>query len=271
MTAPEGYVYRWTCTVNGMMYVGSHNGSNPKYVGSGLRFRRAVQKYGIDKFVREIYYTGADFRQVEDYWLKQLDAANDPMYYNMKNEALGMAMPGELNPMHRSHGRVDSPETRRKKGWARGTQQPEISKRMSGANNPMFGRTDQAKGWVAHAKSIKGKTLEEIYGHERAAQLRAQRSQPLAKPHDWHEVVCPHCGSSGRGPNMSRYHFDNCHGTAEDRHLVWRRQRRIGGELVCPHCGIAGGSQGKGKSAMIRWHFDNCKYRATAVAKEDSR
>lgn len=24
------------------------------------------------------------------------------------------------------------------------------------------------------------------------------------------EVKCPHCGLIGKGPNMTRYHFDNC-------------------------------------------------------------
>ena len=24
------------------------------------------------------------------------------------------------------------------------------------------------------------------------------------------ERICPHCGKIGKGPNMTRYHFDNC-------------------------------------------------------------
>ena len=35
---------------------------------------------------------------------------------------------------------------------------------------------------------------------ERAKQMRA--NEPI--------LTCPHCGLSGKGPNMKRYHFDNC-------------------------------------------------------------
>jgi hypothetical protein len=35
-----------------------------------------------------------------------------------------------------------------------------------------------------------------------------QRKKYKKKEHT--EVVCPHCGKVGSGPNMTRYHFDNC-------------------------------------------------------------
>lgn len=36
----------------------------------------------------------------------------------------------------------------------------------------------------------------------------AARKKYKKKEHT--EVTCPHCGKVGSGPNMSRYHFDNC-------------------------------------------------------------
>lgn len=206
----QGYVYRWTCRVNGKMYIGSHNGSNPHYVGSGLLFSQAVTKYGLQNFVREILYIGSDFRNQEKQILQRLDVANDPMYYNLKNDALGVSLPGKQNPMHRSNGRVDSVETRAKKGWSRGKTRPDHAEAMRGPNNPMFGKSDHAYGLRRRAAETCGKTLEEIYGEEKASEMLSRMRQPLTRPHAWREVTCPHCGRSGRGPNMSRYHFNNC-------------------------------------------------------------
>ncbi|YP_010844128.1 homing endonuclease [Salmonella phage KM16] len=33
------------------------------------------------------------------------------------------------------------------------------------------------------------------------------------------KIVCPHCGKKGAGPNMTRYHFDNCKSKAAEIHL----------------------------------------------------
>lgn len=207
----RGYVYQWTHVSTGAWYIGSHNGSKPGYRGSGIRLRNAMKAHGVEEFVNQIIYVGPYFREMEERILTALDAKNDPCSYNLKNEAWGCSLPGQLNPMHSSNGYVDSFETRRKKGSAfRGKTRPDHSARMSGSGNPMYGRADQAKAWVAWGKSTAGKTLEEIYGQERGEELRLKRQRPLKKPHNWRELTCPYCQKTGRGPNMGRYHFDNC-------------------------------------------------------------
>jgi hypothetical protein len=55
--------------------------------------------------------------------------------------------------------------------------------------------------------AMAGKSYEERYGIEKANELREKRrNQQLLRP----TVTCPHCGKSGKGAFMNRYHFDNC-------------------------------------------------------------
>ena len=84
-----GFVYKWINLIDGMWYLGSHDGKRKDYIGSGTRFYRAYKKHGPDSFKRFILYRGEDFREKEDYLLKLWDAAGDPMSYNLKNEAWG--------------------------------------------------------------------------------------------------------------------------------------------------------------------------------------
>ena len=50
------YIYKTTCNVTGRYYIGMHSTSNidDGYMGSGLRLRRSIRKYGIDKHIKEI-------------------------------------------------------------------------------------------------------------------------------------------------------------------------------------------------------------------------
>lgn len=59
------------------------------------------------------------------------------------------------------------------------------------------------------------------------------------------EQTCPHCGKTGRGGNMTRYHFDNCQKVYE-KHVMVKKE--------CPHCGKTGAG-----GNMSRYHFNNCK------------
>jgi len=84
-----GFVYKWTDSSNGKYYIGSHLGDpSDKYKGGGTVFRRAYKKRK-ECFSREVLYIGADFRELEEFILEELDAANDDMSYNLKNKAIG--------------------------------------------------------------------------------------------------------------------------------------------------------------------------------------
>lgn len=87
----SGFVYRWYDSSNGMYYVGSHRGSiYDSYKGSGKRFKRAYNKRP-ECFTREIFYIGEEYLELEEFILCELDAKNNPKYYNLKNAAIGGA------------------------------------------------------------------------------------------------------------------------------------------------------------------------------------
>jgi len=50
------YIYKTTCNVTGRWYVGMHStcNENDGYMGSGLRLRRSIRKYGADNHTKEI-------------------------------------------------------------------------------------------------------------------------------------------------------------------------------------------------------------------------
>lgn len=181
-----GHVYKYTHIESGKWYIGSHNSRKERYSGSGLVWAEAKKKYGIEAFKKEILYNGSNYRNEEQRILEMLDAANDPMSYNLKNQALGGTFIGIKNGMYGKH---HTPETKAKISKAfKGKPRRGTNNRL-GKDNPNYRHGNQTK--------------------ERYAELAALRVL-LGKYHLRQTKECPHCGLIGEGPNMSRYHFDKC-------------------------------------------------------------
>lgn len=167
-----GYVYKYTHKETGKWYIGSYNGSKKNYSGSGKLWCKVKKKYGLDSFILEILYEGDDFREIEQKILIELDARNDVMSYNLINESCGASLPGEQNGMY---GRKLTPDERYVCGSGfRGKKRPDHSEKMTGEGNPMHGRNDQTHGLRKFDLYRKGKKCEEIYGEEKAKEIKSK-------------------------------------------------------------------------------------------------
>lgn len=85
-------VYKTTNMINGKFYVGKDEGNNPAYIGSGYILKKAIKKYGKSSFIKEIIEECPNREVLEErekYWIKQLDATNPEIGYNVAEGGTG--------------------------------------------------------------------------------------------------------------------------------------------------------------------------------------
>jgi group I intron endonuclease len=83
------YIYKTTNRKNGKIYVGMSKYNpedNPKYLGSGYILKKAINKYGVENFEKEILEeckTDEELRAQEKFWIKFLNAQHRDVGYNI--------------------------------------------------------------------------------------------------------------------------------------------------------------------------------------------
>ena len=85
-------IYLTINKINGKKYLGKDVQNNPKYLGSGLDLKKAIKKYGIENFeknILEVYNSKEELWKREEYWLNFYDAKNNKEFYNRTNKAFG--------------------------------------------------------------------------------------------------------------------------------------------------------------------------------------
>lgn len=80
-------LYKITNLINGKYYIGRHATDNidDDYMGSGIAIKKAIEKYGLENFVKEVI---AEVDSREKLWDLEKEivnetVVNDPMSYNM--------------------------------------------------------------------------------------------------------------------------------------------------------------------------------------------
>lgn len=206
-------VYKTTNLLNGKVYVGKHTTDNPndEYLGSGLALIKAIAKYGKENFVKEILgiFESEDEAYLYESSIVTLDFMKRSDTYNAKPGGRGAKSGtehsmydrrGENNPMF---GRKHSEETRKKlserasnrseetkkkisesqqgeKHFFYGKKRPEHSRimkeRMTGENNPMFGKSGTMLGKY-HTEETKEK-MKRIKSEAREARIKEYYDNP---------------------------------------------------------------------------------------------
>ena len=89
-----GFVYETTNIINGKKYIGSHIGKDTDvYFGSGIDITEDLKKYGLEVFQRAILEYADDQKklaEIEEKWLRSVDAKNNLQYYNRSNLSSGI-------------------------------------------------------------------------------------------------------------------------------------------------------------------------------------
>ena len=111
-------VYKTTNLINGKIYVGQDSKNNPRYLGSGAIIKRAIKKYGVENFKKEIIevcHSKNEMDEKEKYWIKKLKTIENG--YNISEGGNGCL------------GCKQSDETKQKR-----------REKNIGEKNPMFGK-----------------------------------------------------------------------------------------------------------------------------------
>ena len=227
------YIYETTNLINNKTYIGQHitKDLNDRYLGSGSYIKKAIKKYGRHNFKKEILLFAVDQNALNilERGLVTEEYIAENTNYNLKE---GGRAGGKLSEFAKSklrgkkhteeHKRKISEANRKKKHSVEvrlkmsmdrrgknyieryGVEKSEeikkkASLKLSGTNNPMYGkkRSDLSK---------RNKSEESKNNLSKKAKLRALNgTNPFIIPH-----TCSVCGKVGKGPNMFRYHNDNC-------------------------------------------------------------
>jgi group I intron endonuclease len=85
-------IYKTTNLLNGKIYVGKAESMKLHYIGSGCILKRAIKKYGKNNFKKEIIESCNSREELEErekFWIKELDATNPEVGYNIAEGGSG--------------------------------------------------------------------------------------------------------------------------------------------------------------------------------------
>lgn len=92
------YFYKITNTVNGKFYYGIHSTDDLEdgYLGSGIKIRKAVAKYGAENFTKEIlkFFTTREEASLYESKIVNATVLNDPACYNLRTGGDVARLPG---------------------------------------------------------------------------------------------------------------------------------------------------------------------------------
>ena len=151
------YIYRITNKINGKTYIGQHKYKdlNDDYMGSGIHIKRAIKKYGMENFKKEILYSRIQYKATAD---------DMERFAIVKERALGKAEYNIADGGQGNLGLHHSEETKRKLSKANkgkhlsGETKRKISETMKGHK---VSEETKRKIGEASSRALKGKPKSE--------------------------------------------------------------------------------------------------------------
>ena len=240
-----GYIYKITNNIDGKIYIGQKKSSFivEDYYGSGLYITRAIKKYGVNNFTRDILEwceSKEALNEKEIYWISKLDATNRRVGYNISTGGNGGNLgPEVIQKMAASmRGKKHTEATKKKMSESRKghTTSEQTRKKISDANKGekcyWYGKKHSAETLEKMRQSHKGhstsaETRKKIgdahRGKQRSAEARLKNS--LAHTGERHPNWGKHLpqetrekiGNANRGRKMSQEHCEKLKKSFENR------------------------------------------------------
>ena len=95
-------IYKTTNTINGKIYVGQDAINDPAYFGSGMVLEKAIRKYGVQNFRKDILEHCSSKQQLNEreiFWISFLNATNRRIGYNIAKGGTGGNVFGQLSKL----------------------------------------------------------------------------------------------------------------------------------------------------------------------------
>lgn len=174
-------IYKITNTINGKIYIGKDETSNPNYFGSGKLIKRAITKYGIDKFKKEVIDILEDKKSLssrEIHWIEFYNSTDRTIGYNITSGGDG----GDTISNNPNRDAIIKSISSTLKG--RTFSEEHKSKLKVNHHRMGTERIKDKEAWLDKLKKAgakrKGKKLEEIVGKDKAVEIKSRLREKRA-------------------------------------------------------------------------------------------
>jgi hypothetical protein len=165
-------IYKITNLINQKIYIGKHSNHRESYMGSGVAIKKAISKYGLESFKKEIIDNADSLQELNDkevYWIAFFKSTDPAIGYNRSGG--GTCDWGSLTDEVREKARIKQKKTMGSKEFKE--KRKEIMKKFY--EDP----TNREK------RSIKQKEVWNNTAEERKKEIREKRSASHSK--NWND------------------------------------------------------------------------------------
>ena len=86
-------IYKTTNLINGKIYIGQSINNDPKYLGSGVFLKNAIEKHGKENFLKEVIDVAdsvGELNEKEIYWIEKYNSTDKNIGYNLCSGGKGL-------------------------------------------------------------------------------------------------------------------------------------------------------------------------------------